>query len=172
MPRKAKTVEREVKREPIKMKARPNWEDIDPTMEDSADKLHIPRHMIPEGMDMIWCTDSVLGQEFPQHRSSREKMGWTPVHQEDFDGQLNGMFMPKGAEGEIKMTGMTLMARPMSLSIKAKTAERRAALEQVAIKEQALRGGDIPVTLDGTHPTALQSNRISKSMERITIPKD
>ncbi len=171
-PRKDQIAERETKRPEWKMRSKPNWEDIDPTLEDSPDKLHIPRHLIPEGMDMIWCTDSVLGQEFPQHRSSREKMGWTPVHQEDFDGQLNGMFMPKGAEGEIKMTGMTLMARPMSLSIKAKTAERRAALEQVAIKEQALRGGDLPVSLDSQHTTALQSNRINKSMERITIPTD
>jgi hypothetical protein len=168
-------VDREAKREPkpsLKMRAAPNWEDIDPNEVDNPDRLHIPRHLIPEGMDLLWVTDSVLGQPFPQHRSSREKRGWTPVHQEDFDGQFDGMFMPKGAEGEIKMTGTTLMARPLEISLKAKRAEQRAAMEQVAVKEQALRGGDVNVTLDGQHPTALQSNKIHKSIERLAIPED
>jgi hypothetical protein len=61
----------------------------------------------------------------------------------------------------------------MELSLRAKKRDRRASLEQVAIKEQALRGGDLSgISLDTTHETALRSNRINKSVERIAIPED
>lgn len=168
-------IDRESKHEPkqsLKMRAKPNWEDIDPTESDTPDKLHIPPHMCPPGMALQWVTESVLGQPFPQHRAGFEKKGWTPVHQEDFDGQLDGMFMPKGADGEIKMTGLTLMARPKELNDRAKKAERRAAQEQVQIKEQSLRGGDVGTSLDSQHPSAINTNRINKSIERIAIPED
>ena len=155
-----------------KMRAKPNWEDVDPTMEDSPDKLHINPDLIPPGMSAQWVTDSIYGQPQPQHRANFEKKGWTPVHQEDFDGQFDGMFMPKGADGEIKVDGLTLMMRPKELTDRAKRNDRRNALEQVAIKEQALRGGDINTSLDSQHPSALRTNRISKSVERISIPED
>jgi hypothetical protein len=174
-PRKAAGAERELKHEPkqsLKMRAAPNWVSLDPNDTDTPDKLHIPPHLCPPGMALQWVTDSVHGQPFSQHRAGFEKKGWTPVHQSDFDGQLDGMFMPKGADGEIRMTGMALMARPKELNDKAKRAERRAALEQVSIKEQALRGGDLPVSLDSQHPSAINSNRINKSIERIAIPED
>lgn len=168
-------VEREEKHESkpsLKMRAKPNWTDIDPTDTDSPDKLHIPANMVPPGMSLQWVTDTVLGQPFPQHRAGFEKKGWTPVHQEDFDGQLDGMFMPKGTDGEIKMTGMTLMARPKELTDLARKRDRREALEQVAIKEQSLKGGDIRVSLDSQHPSAVGFNKINKSIERIQIPED
>lgn len=171
-PRKDQTVEREVKREPIKMKARPNWDHLDPNEVDTPDRLHINPNLVPAGMALQWVTDSIYGKPMPQHRAGFEKKGWTPCHQDDFDGQLDGLFMPKGADGEIKMESMTLMARPIELNIAAKKRERRAAMEQVSIKEQALRGGDLPVSLDSQHATALGSNKINKSYERISIPED
>ncbi len=167
-------VEREPKHEPkqsLKMRASPNWE----TMEESSnspDKQHIPPGMVPPGMAFLWVTDTVLGQDFGYHRSTFEKAGWTPVHQEDFDRQLDGLFMKRGAEGEIRMAGQVLMARPEELNIAAKKRERRNAQEQVAVKEQALRGGDLPVSLDSQHPSAVGFNKINKSFERIAIPKD
>lgn len=159
-----------------KMKAKANWEDLDDLpAEESVDRLHIDRDVIPEGMDMQWVTDTVLGQPQPQHRSGFERRGWTPVHQEDFDGQFDGMWMPKGASGEIKNEGLVLMARPLELSIKARRADMRAADERVQIKERALRGGHIPgVSLDSTHPNAVSSNRITRSMDGafVPMPKD
>lgn len=157
-----------------KMKAKPNWEDADDLPDEgSPDRLRIDRSLIPEGMDLQWVTDSIFGQPQPQHRAEFEKRGWTPVHQEDFDGQFDGMFMPKGAEGEIKIDGLVLMARPIELTIKARRLNKRQADEQVQIKEKALRGGDIPgVSLDSTHPNAVKTNRINKSYERINIPED
>jgi hypothetical protein len=158
-----------------KMKAKPNWVDLsgDENSSESPDRLHIDRSLIPDGMDLQWVTISVFGQAVPQRRADFEKGGWTPVHQEDFDGQFNGMFMPKDADGEIVVDGLVLMARPLELSKKAKLRDRRRANETIQIKEAALRGGELSgVTLDGRHPTAVNSNRINKSIERISIPED
>lgn len=171
-PRKNTTIERDVKHEPkasLKMRAAPNWETIDPSDSESPDRLHIPPHMCPPGMALQWVTESVLGQPFPQHRSSFERKGWTPVHQDDFDGQLDGMFMPKGSGGEIKTTGLVLMARPKELNVRAKRLEERQAREQVQVKEQAWRAGEIGTSLDSQHSTAINSNRINKSVERLPI---
>jgi hypothetical protein len=176
MPRaKNPAVEREVKREKspsLKMRAKPNWEDVDPTSVETPDRLHINPNLIPPGMSAQWVTDSIYGRPEPQRRATFEKTGWTPVHQEDFDGQFDGMFMPKGADGEIKVDGMVLMMRPAEMSAKAKRKEQRAARDQVSIKEQSLKGGDVNVTLDGTHPSAVGFNKINKSVERIAIPED
>lgn len=156
------------------MKARQNWDDIDPAdFDDSPDRQRIPADLIPEGMDFQWVTDSVLGQPFPEHRAKFERRGWTPVHPEDFDGRFDGMWGPRGAKGEIRVPGQVLMARPLHISQRAKQQDRRSALEQVSIKEASLRGGDIQnISLDTTHPSALRSNRIDKSYERIVIPKE
>lgn len=156
----------------FKMKAKPNWEQFDATAEDTPDKLHINPSLVPEGFSLQWVTDSVYGQSMSQHRSSFERKGWTPVHQEDFDGAFDGMFMPKGAQGEIMNEGLVLMARPKEFTDKAKRLERTAALQQVQIKEQALRGGDIPTTLDARHSSALGFNKIGKSYERLPIPEE
>lgn len=157
-----------------KMKAKPNWEedDIEGMSDESPDRLRVDPEIIPEGMSLQWVTDSVYGQAVPQHRAKFEKRGWTPIHQEDFDGAFDGLFMPKGAEGEIKVDGMVLMARPAEMTRKAKISERIKAQEVIRIKEQALRGGDINTSLDSQHPSALKTNRISRTMERIQIPED
>ena len=156
----------------FKMRAKPNWETFDATHEDTPDRLRIDRRIIPDGLDAQWVTTQVFGKDEPQRRADFEKKGWTPVHQEDFDGRFDGMFMPKGADGEITVGGLVLMVRPMEMSIESRAREARAAKMAVSIKEAKLRGGDIPVTLDSQHPTALNTNRISKSFEKIEIPKE
>lgn len=164
-----------VEREPIKtkwnMRATPNWEQHDPTSVETPDKLHIDPSLIPEGMSLMWVTSQVLGQDVSQHRSIFERGGWTPVHQSDFDGQFDGKFMPKGRDGEITHEGLVLMARPKEITEKAKFLEKKKAYEQVAIKEKALTSGDIPVTLDAGHESAIRTNRINKSYERLEIPE-
>jgi hypothetical protein len=172
-PRKNLAPEVVVKAPPkqFKMKAKPNWESNDTNQDDTPDRLRINPALIPEGMAAQWVTDSVYGQAVPQHRADFERKGWTPVHQEDFDGQFDGMFMPKGATGEIIVDGLVLMMRPKELSDKAARMDKRRAQEQVMIKEQSLRGGDIGVTLDSRDPSALATNRISKTMERIQVPE-
>ena len=156
----------------FKMKAKPNWETFDATAQDTPDRLHIDPDKVPEGFSLQWVTDSVYGQSMSQHRSGFERKGWTPVHQEDFDGVFDGMFMPKGAQGEIMNEGLVLMARPKEFSDKAALLEKRAAMSQVLIKEQALRGGDIPIPSDPRHSTALNFNKIGKTYERLPIPEE
>lgn len=160
-------------RKPL-MRARPNWDDVEnPEPDHDEGALHIPRDMFPPGFDFQWVTDSVYGQSVPQHRAKFERGLWTPVHQEDFDGIFDGRFMPKGATGEITVDGLVLMARPLKYSIEAKRREQQEARERVAIKEQQLRGGDMPgVTFDSRHPTATASNRINKTLEPVPIPRD
>jgi len=154
------------------MKARPNWDTYDGT-EDSEDRLHIARDLFPPGFDFQWVTDSVYGQAQPQHRAQFERKGWTPVHQEDFDGVFDGKFMPKGAEGEINVDGLVLMARPLESSMKAKREDHLRAREAVLIKQQQLTGGDLPgVSLDSRHVTATRSNKINITVEPIPIPRD
>lgn len=155
-----------------KMKAKPNWEDInDSVFDETPDRLRIAKELIPQGMDLQWVTDSVFGQPMPQHRAEFEKRGWTPVHQEDFDGQFDGLWMARGSPGEIKVDGLVLMARPLSLSIKAKKIDRQRALERVQIKEKELRGGNLPgVTLDASHPNAVRTNMINRSMDGAFVP--
>ena len=170
-------VERDEKRTESRwvMKARPEgWGDGNEfDVDDAPNKQAIPRHMIPEGMDMRWVTDHVYGQPFAEWRGQAERAGWTPVHPEDFDGLFEGMYAPKGSKGECRVEGQVLMARPIELSMKARRRDRRAALEQVSIKEQALTGGNLDkVSLDTHHESALRSNRINKSIERIVIPED
>lgn len=157
-----------------KMKAKPNWDedDIEMMADESPDRLGIDPSLVPDGMSLQWVTDSVYGQPVPQHRARFEKRGWTPVHQEDFDKAFDGLFMPRGAEGEIKVDGMVLMARPAEMTRKAALDDRRKAQDVIRIKEQALRGGDINTSLDSQHPTALRTNRISKTMERVEVPSD
>ena len=168
---------REPMREPVKttkynMRAQPNWVDVDPNAVDSPDRLRIDPSLIPDGMSALWVTNTVLGQPVPQHRAEFERKGWTPVHQSDFDGQFDGLFMPKGAEGEINQEGLVLMMRPKEITEKARIADKKKAYDQVRIKEQALTGGDIGVSMDSRHPSAINSNKINRSIERIDIPEN
>lgn len=168
-------VEREDKRDiapSLKMRAKPNWETIDPLAETTVDKLKIDPALIPEGMSAQWVTDSIYGQPQAQRRAGFEKGGWTPVHQSDFDGQFDGMFMPRGMDGEIKMEGLVLMMRPKEITDAAQRRDKRAAREQVMIKEAALTGGDIGASLDSQHPNALKFNHINKTRERLVIPEE
>ncbi len=172
-------VERESTREesrernvtPYRMRAKANWETMDTAGESTPDRYRISPELIPEGLSAMWVTDSVFGQQLPQHRSEFERNGWTPVHQDDFEGQFDGMFMPKGKQGEINVDGLVLMVRPKEITEKAHARNWVKAREQVAIKERALRGGDLPISLDPSHPSAVRTNQINKSLERIVIPE-
>lgn len=155
-----------------KMTAGARWEGAEIEEEASEDRLAIPKELIPEGMALQWVTDSVLGQPQPQRRAQFEKRGWTPVHPQDFNGRFDGKFTPTGSSAEINVDGLVLMARPIEYTNRARKQEFRKAVEQVRIKEQSLRQGDLPITLDPSHPTAVRSNVINRTMERVSIPTD
>lgn len=145
------------------------WENFELPEEDTNNRLHVPDEHIPDGMDYLWCTDSILGQPQPQWRANRERMGWRPVPAQRHDG----MFMPKGYVGEINVDGTVLMERPLEYSIRHRQADIRRANDQVRNKELQIRGGQIDnVSLDTQHPTALRTNKVRKDYDAIPVPKD
>ena len=155
------------------MKAKPNWDEFNASEIDSPDRLHIPSELFPDGYDFQWVTVSVLGMEVPEHTAKFERRGWTMVHGQDFGGIFDGKFLPRGSDGPVLVDGLALMARPLEMSIKAKKAELAAAREAVMIKQQQLTGGDLPgVSLDSRHPSAVGSNRINRTIEPVSIPRD
>lgn len=160
-----------------KMKSRPNWESDDfvGVGEDYVDRLRIPPEIIQalhrDGVALQWITRSVRGQETPQEVSKMTRGGWTPIHQSDFDGILDGMFMPKGHDEVITVDDCMLVARPTEIHAKAKMAERRDAVRPVQTIEQQIHGRGIPGVTGADHPTATRGNAIKKSVERIEIPE-
>lgn len=136
--------------------------------DDDNDRLKIDPSLIPDGMTYLWVTDSILGQPQPQWRARRARTGWTPVPASRHDG----MFMPKGFEGEINVDGLVLHEKPLEFVNRDKLKDRRAAAEQVWLRERQMMGGDLQgVGFDTQHKTALQSNKVRKSYERIEIPE-
>lgn len=137
--------------------------------DDENDRLGIPKHMIPEGQDYLWVTASIYGQPQPQRLARFQKQGWTPVPASRHDG----MFMPKGYQGYIEIDGLILHERSKKISDMARAHEIKKARAQIRAKEIQLMGGAIDgVTLDTQHPSAIRSNRINKTYEKIEIPDE
>lgn len=151
------------------MKAGNNWDGA--VLEDDLpDRFHIPRDQFPEGMDLQWVTETVFGQNM-QRLAKFEKGGWTPVHASDFDGRFDGIWTPKGSDEYVKEGGVVLCARPIEISLERKRQEKNAAIQQVRMKEQAFLAGGIDAS-GANHPSATKFNHISRTIERIDVPKD
>lgn len=157
----------------MKMKQRPNWESEDyvGVGQDGVDRLRIPDEIVQslygDGIALQWVTKSIRGQETPQELSKMTRGGWTPVHQSDFDGLLDGMFMPKGHDDVITVDDCLLVARPVEIHTKAKMMEKRTARRPLEISEDQL-GRGIPNVSGSDHKSV--QNSIKKTMERIEIP--
>jgi hypothetical protein len=158
-----------------RMKSRPNWDDDTAVSvgEEGVDRLHIDQRIVEdlaaEGVALQWITHQVRGQDAPQEMSRMVKGGWTPVHQSDFDGVLDGLFMPKGQDSVVTVDDCMLAARPMHIQQSARVRERRMARAPLAIKEAELgRGLNVP---GGDHISATRQNSIKKTIERIEIPE-
>lgn len=137
--------------------------------DDETDRLKIPPHMIPQGMDYLWVTASIYGQPQPQRLARFQKQGWVPVPASRHDG----MFMPKGHDGYIEVDGLILHERPLKISDMARAYELNKARGQIKAKERQLLGGQIDgVSLDTTHQSALKTNRINKTYEEVEIPEE
>ena len=158
-----------------KMKAKPNWDDDTEfaVADEGTDRLKIPQEVVEQlaadGIALQWITHSVRGQETPLEVAKFTKGGWTPVHQSDFDGVLDGIFMPKGMDDVVRVDDAMLVARPMSIHQKARQRERLQAREPLRIKEVEV-GAGLPIS-GGDHPSARAQNRINRTVERINIPE-
>jgi hypothetical protein len=148
-------------------------EEMPPEVEGS--RMHISRSEWPDGSSLQWVTKSVYGQEQPSHTAGFYRRGWEPVWGEDFGHRFAGRWTPVGHQGPIEVDGMILCARDARWSEKAKQDDMRKAQGALAVKEAQLRGGQIEgVGMDGgsRHPSALASNKIKKSYERLQVPQD
>lgn len=160
----------------MKMKARPNWESEDfiGAGGEGADRLNIPQEIVNslyrDGYALQWCTKSVRGQDMPQEMSAMTRGGWTPVHQSDFDGIIDGLFMPKGQDSQVIVEDSILMARPAEIQRKARQHQSREALRPMQITEEQI-GRGIPGVTGADHPTARRGNMIKKTFEPIEIPE-
>jgi len=158
-----------------KMKAKPNWDDDTEFMvaDEGVDRLRVPPEIVAQlaadGIALQWITHSLRGMEMPLEQAKYVKGGWTPVHQSDFDGVLDGMFMTKGVDEVIRVDDAMFVARPMSIHMKAKAKERAMAREPLRVKEAEI-GAGLPVS-GGDHPSARRQNVINRTMERIDIPE-
>lgn len=162
-PKKVVAENREVMREPMRE------EDFVYKPDDENDRLKVAKELIPDGQDYLWVTGSIYGQPQPQRLARFQKQGWVPVPSSRHDG----LFMPKGYDGYIEVDGLILHERSLKISDMARAYELKRARGQVRAKELQLMGGNIDgVTLDTQHNSALRSNRINKSYEKIDIPDD
>jgi hypothetical protein len=168
-----KTLSRELEkqpdlREPIREVMREDQE-FAYQPEDEDDRLKVPKDVIPDGMEYLWVTGSIYGQPQTQRLARFQRQGWVPVPASRHDG----MFMPRGHKGYIEVDGLILHERSKKISDMARAHERKKALGQIRAKEAQLMGGDLGgVSLDTQHPTALRTNKISKTYEKVEIPED
>jgi hypothetical protein len=159
-----------------KMKARPNWDSDDfvGVGVEGVDRLRIPPEIVQslwqDGIALQWATRSVRGMETPQELGKMTRGGWTPVHQSDFDGILDGMFMSKGIDDfPIAVEDCLLVARPTELQKKSKVAMSRDARLPLQIAEEQI-GHGIPGVTGSNHKSV--RNTINKTTERIEIPDE
>lgn len=137
-------------------------------LEEESDMLFIPPEIVPDGMRYNWKTYSVLGQPQSRRFGRYQTTGWEPVPA----SRHPGLFTPKDYQGHIEYDGLVLMEKPEELCRLTEAREFQKARAQVSAKEQQLRGGDMEgVSLDTKHRSALNTNRINKSYERIDVPE-
>ncbi len=143
-------------------------EDAQTRLEEESDMLFIPPEIVPDGMRYNWKTFSVLGQPQARRFGRYQTTGWEPVPA----SRHPGLFTPKDYVGHIEYDGLVLMEKPEELCKITEAREFKKAREQVQTKEQQLRGGHLEgVSLDTKHRSALNTNRINKSFERIDVPE-
>ena len=136
--------------------------------EEEADMLFIPPEIIPDGMRDNWKTVSVLGQQQARRYGRLEMTGWSPVPAE----RHPGLFTPTGYKGNIEYDGLVLMEKSEEACRQVEAREYIKANEQVRAKEQQIRGGDVRgVAFDSKHRSALQSNKVGKSYEKLEVPE-
>lgn len=129
-------------------------------------QLHIPPEMIPEDIDLQWCTASILGQPTPNLLTQFTVNGWEQVTPEMFGGRFDGMFMPKGHKGEINVDGCVLMWRPLELTLEARAEDLAAARAAVSSQEARIQNNQMDgISFDTQHSSARRAAVLTK--ERI-----
>ncbi len=107
----------------------------------AGDIFHIPAELIEPGWEMQWAAVSCKGDTeilLDQNLMFAEN-GWRPVPSNR--PGFHGRYMPEGHKGSIVRGGQMLMERPKALCDEARLEDKRAAIQQVRDRDQALLGG-------------------------------
>lgn len=120
------------------------------------------------GADIMWATDSIIGQPAPQRRMAYEINAWEPVTPDMFGGILDGMFTRKGHKGEIIFNDSILMYRPFELTQEA-LAEQNEDRDRAMIAQRAMvMNGIIPGLgngMEAMHPTAANKQTFNRQIK-------
>jgi hypothetical protein len=114
-----------------------------------------------QGIALQWCTKTVFGQPQEHHMSHFRRGGWTEVE----PGEIEGVDV-------VEIDGVVLMARPLSIHQKALKHNHATAAQPWESRKQFLTEGVPLVSGAGRHPSAVKSNRLNRTLERVDIPTD
>lgn len=127
----------------------------------SEDRFAFDTSIVPDGWTYEWKTLTVKGAEWTEHQVELYQNGWTPVPADRHDG----IFMPRGAKGNIVRGGLILMERDDRLTAQARREDRRLANEQLGVSRSmaGLMGRSMPGgsgILDFEHPAAQHASGV------------
>ena len=138
----------------------------------NSDWSYIEPSLIPEGWVYGWKMYSVMGDEqtYLGYQADLYRAGWRPVPAERHDG----MFLPRGATGSVRMRGFTLMERPIELEMEARAEEKAAADAQKNGAEQQFglspRSPGFEGPRESNHPFVRQNTGIKQTIEHVDLP--
>ena len=115
--------------------------------------------LMREGVVLQWFVTSVMGKPEPHAIAAAERNGWKRVE----EGDLPGVGMVEG-------DGLQLMARPVAIHKQAMAQEHRLAVEQIETKQESFMGGRSMRASGADHPSAIRSNKINRTLERLDVP--
>lgn len=103
-------------------------ETLDMVDENESD-YHIPREWWPEGFQLAFMAEYVLGQPQPDNLRKRQRKGWVFVHESEIPELkmelMNHEFDKDRSDGWIRMGGHILMKKPLENYLKEQEAKRQ-----------------------------------------------
>ena len=133
------------------------------------------------GWKLTWCAETLNeagGKEhvYQQGMAQRLANGFTVCLNSDFapegqtHGPLAGYSDTTGKDDPIKRGGLVLMACPVEIAAEAAKMDKIEAMQAIAGTERFRLEGVPGVTMGRNHPSALATNKIERSFERIKVP--
>jgi hypothetical protein len=122
-----------------------------------------------DGFKLQWICDTVTGMPLRDGYAGQNQ--WDPVRRNDWGGLLSKYSEDQDGPADAPITygGLILHVRPIEVHRIAKEHEKREAQDKLD-GIQGLIDGGMPGVTGSRHPTALRTNRINKTVERLPLP--
>ena len=136
-------------------------------LEDGTDDFWVDANVIPDGWTYEWKRFTVYGQEDPSYQVALRRAGWEPV-----PASRHPEMMPIGYAGDdiILRKGMILMERPQEITDEIRAKDKKAARDQIRVKEAQLN--DAPAGQFERSNKDAPLAKVKKAYEPIPIPED